>query len=102
MTLHIFNPEHDIALAANLANFTAPHAGRQLRHDLGFIPALWAEEGDSVLVDNPERAAYDYDRFLHAVNRQLKDYAPVRKNFLPRWEPRRTSRKSSPGDGMWP
>ena len=86
MTLHIFNPEHDIALAANLANFTAPHAGRQLRHDLGFIPALWAEEGDSVLVDNPERAAYDYDRFLHAVNRQLKGYAPVRKNFLPRWE----------------
>ena len=24
--LHIFNPEHDIALASNLANFTAPHA----------------------------------------------------------------------------
>ena len=33
--LQIFNPEHDIALAANLSNFTAPHAGRQLRHDLG-------------------------------------------------------------------
>lgn len=29
--LHIFNPEHDIALASNLSNFTAPHAGRQLR-----------------------------------------------------------------------
>ena len=46
MTLHIFNPEHDIALASGLANFTAPHAGRQLRHDLGFLPAIWAQEGD--------------------------------------------------------
>ena len=86
MTLHIFNPEHDIALAANLSNFTAPHAGRQLRHDLGFIPALWADDGDCIFVDNPERAAYDYDRFVHSLNRQLKDYSPVRKKYFPRWE----------------
>ena len=52
MTLHIFNPEHDLALASGLANFTAPHAGRQLRHDLGFLPVLWAKEGDLVLVDD--------------------------------------------------
>ena len=52
MTIHLFNPEHDIALASNLANFTAPHAGRQLRADLGFLPALWAEEGDTILVGN--------------------------------------------------
>ena len=86
MTLHIFNPEHDIALAANLSNFTAPHAGRQLRHDLGFIPALWAADGDCIFVDNPERAAYDYDRFVHSLNRQLKDYSPVRKKYFPSWE----------------
>lgn len=52
MRLHIFNPEHDIALAANLKRFTAPHAGRQMRADLGFLPALWADEGDFVLVDD--------------------------------------------------
>ena len=56
MTLHIFNPEHDIALASGLSNFTAPHAGRQLRHDLGFLPAVWAQEGDVVLVDDVEQA----------------------------------------------
>ena len=56
MTLHIFNPEHDLALAANLAQFTAPHAGRQLRCDLGYLPALWAERGDGVLVDHAEYA----------------------------------------------
>lgn len=52
MTLHIFNPEHDIALAAHLENFTAPHAGRQLRHDLSRLPELWAKEEDAVLVDD--------------------------------------------------
>ena len=62
MTLHIFNPEHDIALASGLSNFTAPHAGRQLRHDLGFLPAIWAGEGDIVVVDDPEYAAHSWKR----------------------------------------
>lgn len=60
MTLHVFNPEHDLALAANLSNFTAPHAGRQLRADLGFIPALWAMGDDVVLVENVEDAEWRY------------------------------------------
>lgn len=57
MKLHIFNPEHDMALAANKDCFTSPHAGRQLRADLGFIPALWADDADLVLVDDVEAAA---------------------------------------------
>lgn len=61
-TLHLFNPEHDIALASNLTNFTAPHAGRQLRADLGFLPALWAHEGDYVLVEDIDQAARAYRR----------------------------------------
>ena len=56
MTLHIFNPEHDIALASGLDNFTAPHAGRQLRHDLGWLPALWAQKDDYILVDDADFA----------------------------------------------
>ena len=65
MRLHIFNPEHDLALAANLSNFTSPHAGRQLRADLGYLPALWAEEGDYVLVENSEEAEKAYRRLMH-------------------------------------
>ena len=71
MILHVFNPEHDIALASNLSNFTAPHAGRQLRYDLGFLPALWAQDGDAVLVENPERASFDYLRLVQSRKRQL-------------------------------
>ena len=65
MLLHIFNPEHDLALAANIANFTAPHAGRQLRTDLGYIPALWAGTGDCVLVEDVPFAEKTFRRLMH-------------------------------------
>ena len=70
MTLHIFNPEHDIALASNLTNFTAPRAARCLRSDLGYIPVLWAEDGDAVLVDDvayAERLRQDLSKSLNAT-----------------------------------
>jgi hypothetical protein len=68
MKLHVFNPEHDIALATNLANFTAPLAGRALRADLGFIPALWASEGDAVLVENVDDARQRYEHLAESVD----------------------------------
>lgn len=67
MKLHIFNPEHDIALATNVKRFTAPHAARQLRSEMGFLPALWASDGDMVMVDDIKAAE-------HRLNR-LKRYA---------------------------
>lgn len=59
MTLHIFNPEHDIALAFGADNFTAPHAARQLRTDLCWIPGIWAKDGDAVLVADGDTETYD-------------------------------------------
>ena len=77
MTLHIFNPEHDIALAANLSNFTAPHAGRQLRSDLGFLPALWAREDDRILVQHEESAQKAFRRVCHRlVKLGVTDHLP--------------------------
>lgn len=67
MKLHVFNPEHEIALAANLTNFTAPLAGRSLRTDLGFIPALWADEGDAVLVEDVDDARLRYEHLAESV-----------------------------------
>lgn len=69
MTLHIFNPEHDIALANGMRQVTPPHAARQLRHDLGFIPALWAKTGDVVLVEDAEHAARAYQRVSQTIAR---------------------------------
>lgn len=66
MILHIFNPEHDMALAANDPFWTAPHAGRQMRADLGWIPALWAADSDLVLVDNKEIAEFSSKKISHS------------------------------------
>lgn len=71
MTLHIFNPEHDIALASDLACFTAPHAGRQLRHDLAFLPALWAAPSDIIMADDPLAAQHALERFAQYMHRSL-------------------------------
>lgn len=68
MKLHILNPEHDIALASGLANFTAPHAGRQLRHDLGFLPALWAGEDDIVVAEDVELATRSWNKLKHKLS----------------------------------
>lgn len=69
MKLHVFNPGHDLALAFGGACFTAPHAARQLAADLSFLPALMAEDGDVVLVD-------DVDNANHQL-RHLKGTMPV-------------------------
>ena len=84
MKLHIFNPEHDIALAANMSNFTAPHAGSQLRHDLGWLPALWAEEGDAVLVDDVDFASSACLRFQKNTRLRFPAVKWVEKRQLSR------------------
>ena len=53
---HVFNPDHDIALAFGKEGFTPPAAGRGMRNDLAFLPAIWAEKGDLVVADNPDLA----------------------------------------------
>lgn len=68
-TLHIFNPEHEIALAANLAHFTPPHAARQLKADLGWLPALWADTDDYVLVEHAEASRKNYERLRRRLGR---------------------------------
>lgn len=71
MTLHLFNPEHDIALAAHLAHFTPPHAARQLKADLCWLPALWAAEYDAVLVSNVDYARKSYARRCKLLGRKM-------------------------------
>ena len=83
--LHIFNPEHDIALASNLANFTAPHAGRQLRADLGFLPVLWAKEGDVVLVENVEHAQKASRRLRRCAGVQFASVPPQEIDGIQVW-----------------
>lgn len=64
MLLHVFNPEHEIALAYNNPFFTPPRAGRQMRQSLEWLPILWANEGDLILVKEPK---HDYKNILEKI-----------------------------------
>ncbi len=48
---HIFNPEHDLALANCTTSFKAPEAALSMSHDLSLLPAWYAEEGDIIVSD---------------------------------------------------
>lgn len=49
MLLHIFNPDHDEALADNTPYYTPRRAARLLADSLAALPAWWAARGDLVL-----------------------------------------------------
>ena len=88
--LYVFNPEHDLALAANLSNFTAPHAGRKLRYDLGYIPALWAGDDDYILVDDVAKAVRQYGRVRAKIGgtpKQFVDKSQLRSLYINKVEP---------------
>ena len=60
--LHIFNPSHDEALAANSPYYYPARAARTLGTDLAMLPLWWANEGDSLLL--PEEVEFPDDSVL--------------------------------------
>lgn len=83
MRLHVFNPEHDMALAHGDAYFTPPRAGRQMRHDLGFLPLLWAADDDVVLLDDTAEALQAVSRLQQSPvwNREKTDEKPNQATY---------------------
>ena len=53
MRLLYFNPENDLALAANDPHYTPPASALQMATDLQRLPLRWAEEGDWILLRSP-------------------------------------------------
>ena len=56
MTLHIFNPENDLALACPSPHFIPPASARQMADDLSALPVWWAMRGDAVCVASVKEA----------------------------------------------
>ena len=49
MTLHLYTPYHEDALAAGTAGYNPGQAARRQMASRWALPALWATEGDAVL-----------------------------------------------------
>lgn len=56
-SIHIFNPETDLALACGLETYTPPARILDLRRRMALLPALWAKPGDIVIIPEGSAAA---------------------------------------------
>jgi len=76
MKLLIFNPEHEISLAYNKANVTMPHNVRRFSRDLAFLPALWAEDGDAIMVHDVKSARRKAKRWIGDRYKNILFFTP--------------------------
>lgn len=73
-TLHIFNPEHDYALAVGNNAYTPPASVINLKKRLSLLPALYAGSGDYILLDSdiPLSSVPNLEYFEIAIKKDLK------------------------------
>lgn len=77
-SLHLFNPENDLALAAGNASFTPPAGALAVRHAAEPLPLWWAEAGDAVLVSGPEIAEKAMRiKSMYNLNGEIVSKAPI-------------------------
>ena len=87
MTLYIFNPENDMALADGKPGYTPPQQIQQMRRELWWLPQWWAEEED-IVWNGEERLNLSDDTKIRpwgwspALCHQLKQ-AGVQDSLLP-------------------
>lgn len=81
MTLHIFNPDTDYALASDSENYTPPVSILAIKRSLSLLPALYAERGDAILLpdDNPEFLQENH-AFIEIIS--TKDITLVRPRHI--------------------
>lgn len=77
-SLHLFNPENDLALADGKASFTPPAGALAVRRAGAPLPLWWAEDGDAVLVSDPEIAQKAMEiKSAHHLNGEIVSDAPA-------------------------
>ena len=79
--VHLFNPENDLALAADVDNYTPPAAARRLSEAGELLPLYWADDGDLVLVDPSRLGAAR--RFAASVRPDVEVSSVCPPGFLP-------------------
>lgn len=73
MVIHTFNPETDYAIAKNLRTYTPSAKVAAMRRQMSLLPALYAEEGDCILIP---------DDVTESQAMQLPFYELTRLKFL--------------------
>lgn len=104
--LHLFNPDNDLALAADTANFTPPRAALELRNSGALLPLWYAAAGDRILCAGVNQAWFDSMRERFNIDVDVFDHT-VTPDLCPApwgWSraARRTFRNQGFADGALP
>ena len=73
MRLLYFNPENDLALAANDPHYTPPASALQMATDLQRLPLRWAKEGDIILLRDGKIEIKDERLKIRNERLEMKD-----------------------------
>lgn len=82
MKLHYFFPENDLALAANIAQYTAPVAAQKLRLAGAALPLWYGDTGDAVLTQGVSSQWFEavcsrFDLGVSLWDRSTSEYTPT-------------------------
>ncbi len=78
MTIHIFNPESDYALASFSPGYTPPAEILQLRARMALTPAAWAIPGDAILMLDEKAELHADKSMLDTKGLRLISLADIR------------------------
>lgn len=79
MTLHLFNPENDLALGLGCRNYTPPPHAAALHRAGALLPMWWAKEGDRILATASLQPDADELRGRFGINGEIGFTADVTK-----------------------
>lgn len=79
--LHLFNPENDLALAADTARYTAPPTVVKLRRAGATLPLWYGNPGDKVIIDGVN--ARWFDRILQTFGIETAPFSQFSNDLDP-------------------
>ena len=71
--MYLFNPDHDLALANFMSNFTSPASARKLRSDLAMLPVWYAPDNAVVIAEG---------NMNHGFLKSLKSELPIHNTLV--------------------
>lgn len=98
--LHLFNPENDLALAANLDHYTPPKAAVDLRRSGALLPMWYADAGDRVLCHGVNARWFDSVRTAFGIDVDVFDHEPSSAYELRPWGWSRAARTDFLNEGF--
>ncbi len=71
--MYLFNPDHDLALANFMSNFTSPASARKLKSDLAMLPIWYAPDNAVVIAEG---------KLNHCFLENLKSKLPIHNTLV--------------------